>query len=98
MPDSASIMIPMTYDQTCETFRFAWRNERFVLAVFRPRRGPERNGAVGRPSSSIGASERVAAKKLRKSAAKALESLAPVNSCAGARPVARGLRARPVQL
>jgi hypothetical protein len=40
---------------------------------------PERNGAVGRPSSSIGASERVAAKKLRKSAAKTLESLVRVN-------------------
>jgi hypothetical protein len=24
----------MTYDMPCETIRFAWRNERFVLAVF----------------------------------------------------------------
>jgi hypothetical protein len=34
MPDSMAIMISMTCRTRCETFRFAWRNERFVLGRF----------------------------------------------------------------
>jgi hypothetical protein len=32
MADSQPIMISTAYDETRETFRFVWRNERFVLA------------------------------------------------------------------
>src|SRR5580704_8844469 len=39
-------MIPMTYDPTRETFRFAWRKIAFAFAVFWPRRRPKHNGPV----------------------------------------------------
>jgi hypothetical protein len=86
MPDSAPIRIPTTYAMPCETFRFAWRNERFVLAVFRLRPGPKRNGPAGRASSPLPARQskvQVTAKKLRKSALKPLKSLSRVTLCAG---------------
>jgi hypothetical protein len=82
MTDSAPIMIPTTYDPACETFRFAWRNERFVLAVFWLRPGSKRNGPVGRPSSSDrGEVEACVPKKLRESAPKIMKSLSRVTLC-----------------
>jgi hypothetical protein len=55
--DSQPIMISVTYDETRETFRFAWRNDRFVLPFFgsvlarsataRPVADPGRTGASG---------------------------------------------------
>jgi hypothetical protein len=50
MLDSASIMIPMTYDPACEMSVSFWPFFGLVEA-------PKRNDAVGRPSSSVGASE-----------------------------------------
>jgi hypothetical protein len=96
--DSAPIMIPTTYDQGCETFRFAKHSFRF--------RGlwawstPETKRPVGKPFLSLGASDpgelEVGPKKLRKRAAKALESFVRVNLCAGASGRRRSSQARPV--
>jgi hypothetical protein len=82
MTDSVPIMIPTTYDPARETFCFASRNERFVLAAFRLRPGPKRNGPVGRASSSDpGEVEACLLKKLRESARKILKSLSRVTLC-----------------
>jgi hypothetical protein len=59
----------MIYARRSETFRFASRNERFVLPVL----------------VESGRARSVLAEKLRKRAAKALESLARINLCAGPR-------------
>lgn len=89
-------MISRTYDPAYETFRFAWRNERFVLAVFRLHPGQKRNPR--QPPALLGSARQselaVAAKKLRRSAPKTLESLCRVNLCAGLRPIVCPLRAR----
>jgi hypothetical protein len=85
MTDSAPVTIPTTYGPACETFRFAWRNERFVLTVFRLRPGPKRNGPAGRPpSSDLGEVEACLPKKLRESAPKIMKSLSRVTLCAWA--------------
>src|ERR1700677_2691157 len=47
MVDSAPVVIPMTYDMPCETFRFAWRNERFVFARFSVSSRPGRSDRTG---------------------------------------------------
>jgi hypothetical protein len=50
-------MIPMAYGPPCETFHFAWRNERFVLAAFQLRPGEAKRSVgavfVGSPSDSL---------------------------------------------
>ena len=78
-------MIPMTYKLLRETFRFAWRNEPFPFADFGFRCGSKQNGPVGLLACAPqigGARIEVAAKKLRKRAAKSMESLVRVNLCA----------------
>jgi hypothetical protein len=62
MRDSVPLMIPMTYDMACETFHFAWRNERFVFARFSASSRPEakRPGPLDRPG---GRGEKVAQKR-----------------------------------
>jgi hypothetical protein len=44
-------MNSMTYDLRCETFRFAWRNIRFVFPAFwawsRPKRNETKRAAFG---------------------------------------------------
>jgi hypothetical protein len=45
MTDSVIIMIPKTYDPSCEAFRFALRKIRFVVAVFGPGLVEKRNAA-----------------------------------------------------
>jgi hypothetical protein len=58
-------MISRTYDMPCETFRFAWRNERFVLAVFGfVQAQNEAAAARPRPTGASGWLD-VAAKKLQ---------------------------------
>jgi hypothetical protein len=156
MPDSAPITISMSYTMSCQTFRFAVRNERFVLAFStssrpeakRPGRPPvlvlrrvranwrlrrkscvtakagfrtaaphgphaeePRGSAASRSIPAFGdvtahgsvlrdapsallRTRGLAVAKLRKSAAKALESLACVTLCAGAHAVAGALFAR----
>jgi hypothetical protein len=78
--DSEIIMISMTYDQQCETLRFAKRNIRFAKA----QAGPH-----------IATSLKVTArKKLRKRAAKPLKLLTPVNLRAHGLPNGLGVPAR----
>jgi hypothetical protein len=72
-------MISITYDQRCEAFRFAWRNIRFVFAVFA---GVEARNEMEWVALKVGVRE-----KLHKRAAKFLKSQAGVNLCAGGLPV-----------
>src|ERR1700751_2802492 len=50
--DSQPVMISMAYDEPHETFRFAWRNERFVLSVFGSVLARSANSTTGRQSRS----------------------------------------------
>ena len=98
--DLAPIRISMAYATPRETFRFAWRIEGFVSPVFGFVQARSATAPVGRPSSPFGASDRgwkIAAKKLRESAPKVLQSLSFVTLCAGLasrRPAASGLGPR----
>jgi hypothetical protein len=86
MTDSAAIMIPMTYDQACEMFRFARRAFRFDR--FSASSWPEAKRPGRRPSSSdLGEVKACLPKKLRESAPKIMKSLSHVTLCAGPRLV-----------
>jgi hypothetical protein len=92
----------MTYDLYRETVRFALRKIPFAFAVFGPRRGPTRNRPAVPSYLAPPARQIAGRKKLRKGGAKAVESWARVNLCAGpsdgpvwlALPAGRGLRPR----
>jgi hypothetical protein len=81
-------MIPMAYDPLGETFRFAWRNIRFVVAASGPSsrlatQCARRLLCSSRPLQTAGDPESSSEKKLRESALKSRKSLARVNFCAG---------------
>ena len=76
MAASAPIRISTTYAMPCEAFRFAWRNEDFVLAVFSASSRPDTKQPGPLPSSSDrGEVEACLLKKLRESAPKIMKSL-----------------------
>src|ERR1700722_735413 len=79
-------MIATTYAVSCETARFAWRNEPPAFDEVRFRLRLKRNTATPPPPPSwaLGRLE-TSLQKLRESALKLLKSLAGVNLCAARR-------------
>ena len=69
--DSQPIMISMTYGETREAFRFAWRNERFVLArcwqeAKHHGRSPVQIGASGGGAWAVGSDSGMAPQAIEK--------------------------------